>query len=98
VIASNKIAAKNLHKFHKSFWLSNFEYSEKSHLDVEIKDDSDPRNRRHSKVVDSLQLHHEDSFETQEFKYSKASMEAVNYTRKLSNVRATECDPDYFEN
>ena len=98
VIASSKVEAQHLHKFYKSFWMNNFNYSEKSHLDVEVKDTTDSRNSRHSKVVDSVSLHHESDYSTNEFKYAKASVDAVNFTRKLSNVRATECDPDYFEN
>lgn len=97
IIASSKIETEHLHKFYKSFWMNNFAYSEKSHLDVEVKDTTDPRNTRHSKVVDKVDLHHEASFESPEFTYARVAVEAVNYTRHFSNIRATECDPDFFE-
>jgi len=54
VVASSKIPFSGLHHFAKSFWLTNYEYVEKSYLDKEIKDETDPRNFRHKKTVDSM--------------------------------------------
>jgi hypothetical protein len=73
VIASSKIQVTALPHFHKAFWLQNFEYSEKSHLDVEIKNTEDARSTRHSKVVDEMVLAHEDhQIDSTEFAYAKA--------------------------
>lgn len=45
ILASSKIPHDSLHHFSRAFWLANYDYSEKSFLDQEIKDDQkdDPR-------------------------------------------------------
>ena len=59
VLASREIPTSGLHHFSKAFWLTNYAYREKSHLDKEIKDETDPRNFRHTKTVDSMSLAHD---------------------------------------
>jgi hypothetical protein len=59
ILATSKIPATHLHHFSRSFWLSNFEYVEKSYLAEEIKEKDDPRSFRHIKTIDSMSLKHE---------------------------------------
>lgn len=59
--------------------------------------DSDERSKRHAKVVDSMSISHEKGSRSFFLKFSRATVEAVNYTRTLANKRATEADPAYME-
>jgi leucyl aminopeptidase len=66
-------------------------------MDVEVKESADDRIHRHSKVVDSVILSHEQDIQTNKMLYMMAVRESLNFTRQLSNMRATVCNPDYME-
>ena len=83
IISSSKVDASYLGEFHQSFSLNNFEYSEKSYIGVEEEfkgEETDPRRKKHSKLVENVRISHE----TTSFDQNG------NYLEQMVGAKATE--------
>ena len=104
VICSGKIDPEHLGIFHNSFHLTNYEWSIKDDTKPEKKEedekDGEPKDERldrKSKLVDSVEVTHEQGTARDSYHKQMVMAEATHFARNLANVRGSDATPCYME-